>query len=190
MQTPTRCGSLEPFPKRGARQGGTPVAIEVKPLLPHEWPTLKQVRLRALADAPDAFSTTLAQAEAYSDDDWRTRAGRFAIGPPAAMCIAYMDGMPCGMMSCYPAASAKQAAELTAAWADPAARGQGVADALVASIAGWARAQGFALLQAWVVENNPRAIAFYKKVGFAETGPREPVAPGSPHSMVLLAQRL
>lgn len=168
------------------------MAIEVKPLLPHEWPTLKQVRLRALADSPDAFSTTLAQAEAYSDDDWRTRAGRFAIGPPAAMRIAYMDGMPCGMMSCYPAesASTEQAAELTAVWVDPAARGRGVADALVASIVDWARAQGFALLQAWVVEDNPRAIAFYEKVGFAETGLREPVEPGSPHSMVLLAQRL
>lgn len=168
--------------------------LEVKPLLMHEWPVLKQVRLRALADAPEAFCTTSAQAQAWTDGEWRERAGRFAVNPPAAARIAYLDGMPCGMMTCYFAApdtqNAEAVAELTAVWVDPAARGQGAGEALVASMVDWAGTQGIRVLQAWVMEGNERAVAFYKKVGFAETGQRQPDEPGSWKYMTLLARRL
>ncbi len=168
--------------------------LEVKPLMAHEWPVLKQVRLRALADAPDAFCTTLAQAQAYSDTDWQARAGRFAADPPAAARIAYWHGTPCGMMTCYPAALANHeegpAAELTAVWVDPAVRGQGVAETLVASVVDWAVAQSMSVLQAWVMEENHRALAFYGKAGFSETGRREPDEPDTTKYIVLLARRL
>ncbi len=168
--------------------------LEVKPLIAHEWPVLKQVRLRALADAPDAFCTTLAQAQSYSDTDWQARAGRFAADPPAAARIAYWHGTPCGMMTCYPAALPNYeegpAAELTAVWVDPAVRGQGVAETLVASVVDWAVAQSMSVLQAWVMEENHRALAFYRKAGFSETGRREPDEPDTTKYIVLLARRL
>lgn len=162
----------------------------MKPLLPHEWPVLKQVRLRALADAPDAFSTTLAQAQAYTDADWQERANRFTLPPPAAARIAYLDGTPCGMMTCYPASPqptlAAPIAELTAVWVDPAARGQGAAEALTTSLIDWAHAQGIRTLQAWVMEDNPRALAFYKKMGFGETGQSHPEPTEPPRYALLL----
>ena len=40
---------------------------------------LRELRLRALRDAPAAFLTTAAQAEALPDDEWATRARRFAV---------------------------------------------------------------------------------------------------------------
>lgn len=168
--------------------------LEVKPLLASEWPVLKAVRLRALADVPNAFSTTVAQAQAYSDTEWQMRAGRFMVNPPAAMRIAYLDGTPCGMMSCYPAspesAGAEQVAELTAVWVDSTVRGQGIGEALVASIVGWAVAQGIGMLQAWVTEGSHRAIAFYKKVGFEETGQRQAEGPDAPQHIILMARML
>ncbi len=168
--------------------------VEVKPLLAHEWPLLKQVRLRALADAPDAFSTTLAQAQTWTDGDWQKRAGRFAVNPPAAARIAYLEGAPCGMMTCYPAAPQPDVtgpiAELTSVWLAPAARGQGAGEALVASIVDWANAQGIGVLQAWVMEGNEGAIAFYKKVGFAQTAQRQPDEPDPSKHIILLTRRL
>lgn len=168
--------------------------LEVKPLLPHEWPVLKSVRLRALADAPDAFSTTWTQAQAYSDRDWQARAGRFMVNPPAAMRIAYLNGTPCGMMSCYPTSPANQderpVAELTAVWVDPTVRGQGIGEALMASVVEWAGFQGIAVLQAWVTEGSHRAIAFYKKVGFEETGQRQAEGPNAPQHIILMARML
>lgn len=40
-----------------------------------DWEDLRDLRLRALGDTPEAFGTTLAQAAARSDDEWR---GRYA----------------------------------------------------------------------------------------------------------------
>src|SRR5215218_3061152 len=38
-----------------------------------DWRAVRALRLRALADAPEAFEMTLAQAEQWTDEDWRRR---------------------------------------------------------------------------------------------------------------------
>ena len=38
-----------------------------------DWRAVRALRLRALADAPDAFEMTLAQAEQWTDEEWRRR---------------------------------------------------------------------------------------------------------------------
>jgi len=45
-------------------------APRVRPFEAHEWRTLRELRLRALADAPDAFARTLAEKEGRSDAEW------------------------------------------------------------------------------------------------------------------------
>ena len=47
-----------------------------------EWRELRELRLRALADAPEAFASTLAREAAFPDDVWRQRA-QGGLGPPA-----------------------------------------------------------------------------------------------------------
>lgn len=148
--------------------------LEIKPILPEDWPVLKDIRLRALADAPYAFGTTLAEASAYSDAEWQARARRFLESPPATGCLAFVEGVPCGMASAFPSAENIHADELTAFWVAPEARGQGVAEAMVTFVAKWALAEGFAVLEAGVVEDNHRAVAFHKRVGFSETGQSKP----------------
>ncbi len=162
--------------------------LEVKLTLPHHWPLLKDVRLRALADAPEAFGTTLTQAQAYSDAEWQARAQRFSELPSAAGCLAFVDGVPCGMASAYPSQEDPDAAELTAFWVAPEQRGQGVADALVTAIVEWAVLQGVTTLQAWVVEDNARAIGFYRKLGFQETKERQPHTPDPAKQIRLLVK--
>ena len=118
--------------------------LQIKPIQPDPWQTLKATRLTALADAPYAFGTTLAEAEACSDAEWQKRAQRFSEAPPAAGCIAFWDDVPCGMASAYPLDTDARTAGLTSFWVAPQQRGQGIADALVLFIAEWARAQSFA----------------------------------------------
>jgi hypothetical protein len=45
----------------------------IRTLAPHEWRTYKNLRLRALADSPDAFGRTLAEEKDRSDADWSRR---------------------------------------------------------------------------------------------------------------------
>ena len=163
---------------------------EIKPLLRDDWSLLKTVRLRALADAPEAFGTTLAQASAWDDARWQENARRFTLLPPAASFLAYADGLPCGMANCFTLQDNSQTAELTAFWVAPQQRRQGVGKALVAAIAGWASSQGMTTLQAWVVEDNARALGFYKKLGFQETEERQTHTPAPAKQIRLLIREM
>ncbi|HZQ37096.1 MAG TPA: GNAT family N-acetyltransferase, partial [Dehalococcoidia bacterium] len=48
--------------------------MEIRAVRPDEAALLRDVRLRALADAPEAFLTTLDEALAYPEQVWRERA--------------------------------------------------------------------------------------------------------------------
>lgn len=178
----------------GARGTGdmTEIGTEVRPLLADQWALLKSVRLRALADAPDAFSTTLAQAQARTDEDWKAAALR-SHGPGQTTQIAFCGDEPCGMMVGIVSAgesAAPPSAELLAAWVVPSQRGTGVAAALVEAVAGWATGQGAAVLRAWVMEDNPHALGFYHKIGFRATGQRQDFGRGRPRMALLMERTL
>ncbi|MGH3577586.1 MAG: hypothetical protein ACRDU0_08525, partial [Mycobacterium sp.] len=48
--------------------------MQIRTVRPDEAALLRDVRLRALADAPEAFPTTLDEALAYPDQVWQERA--------------------------------------------------------------------------------------------------------------------
>ena len=57
-----------------------------------DWKALRQLRLQALADAPDAFASTLEAEVAYPDEVWRQRAeGLVAV---AEQVLAEHEGAP------------------------------------------------------------------------------------------------
>lgn len=163
---------------------------QIKPLLPEDWPLLKTVRLRALTENPEAFGTTLTQASAWDDARWQENARRFTLLPPAASFLAYADDTLCGMVNCFVTETNSRTVEMTAFWVAPQQRGQGIADALVAAIISWAKLQGVMTLQAWVVEDNARALGFYRKLGFRETKERQPHMPDPVKQIKLLKTEL
>ena len=70
---------------------------------------------------------------------------------------------------------ARETVTMTRAWVDPQARRKGVGQALANAVESWACDKGAAVLEVQVTENNDPAIAFYKGLGFADTGRREPL---------------
>jgi ribosomal protein S18 acetylase RimI-like enzyme len=154
---------------------------KVRRVRPEEWQVYRQVRLAALAEAPGAFMSTLEREQGFGEDIWRQRLGSIS----AATFIAWRDGKPTGTATGkiddptdeYAVPGAWQ---LVGMWVDPRSRGMGVADELVQTVAGHARAEGAVSLVLWVTEVNDRARAFYKRMGFVPTGARQPVRPDEP----------
>jgi ribosomal protein S18 acetylase RimI-like enzyme len=66
------------------------------------------------------------------------------------------------------------AAWLAAVYVAPAYRGVGLLTELAERCIGWAREQGADVLRLEVHESNARARAAYARLGFTETGDRQP----------------
>jgi len=144
--------------------------IDVSVIGPDDWRLWRGLRLEALAEAPYAFGSTLADWSGERDTEARWRA-RLTSVPFNA--VAYLDGKAAGIASGVEA-DEEGAAELISMWVAPFARGRGVADALVGEVMGWARAQRAPKLVLGVVEDNARARNFYRRLGFLDTGASHP----------------
>src|SRR5436190_1150340 len=129
-----------------------------------DWQALREIRLQALLDAPDAFASTHARETAFGEDEWRRRASR------DGSFIAFLPEVcPAGLGSGYLAEP--EVVELIGMFVRPQARGRGVGEAVVDAVAGWARQQGASTVHLWVTEANSRARLPYGRRGFP--GPAE-----------------
>jgi len=139
--------------------------VSVRPISDDDWARWRATRLSALAEAPEAFSSTLEQWSGSHDVERRWRERLVAV--PFNL-LAYLDGRPVGMASAT--AQADGEVELISMWVSPDARGKGAGDALVEEIAAWAHRQGASRLVLSVRVDNERALALYERNGFVEAG--------------------
>ena len=166
-----------------------PPAVEIRPLQPRDWAALRQARLAALAESPGAFFSTLEAEQAFDEQEWRRRLaqdayfGAWAAGPEpglTGLVAAFPERRPDGQDARPAAGDATW--HLVAMWVSPARRGQGIADRLVAAVCDRARAEGAARVALWVADANPRAQAFYRRLGFALSGERALMRAADPGS--------
>src|SRR5215467_11700539 len=101
-----------------------PGAITVRRIRAEEWERLRAVRLRALADAPMAFGSTLAAEQAQPDEFWRRRAAGGAADDDRATFVAERDGAWVGIGTCVLEAGGTGArpAWVFGMWVEPAVR--------------------------------------------------------------------
>jgi ribosomal protein S18 acetylase RimI-like enzyme len=132
---------------------------------------VRDLRLAALADAPDAFAATLASEAGQPEADWRAR---IAARP---WFLGYQpDGQPAGLIAALPPRPGPDqdpAWHLVSMWVSPGARGSGLADRLVSAVTEHASRAGAAQVTLWVAVGNERARAFYRRMGFMPTGRRQ-----------------
>lgn len=161
----------------------------VRKLAEADWAALRATRLAALADAPYAFSSTLAREQGFTEQVWRDR-----LGTSAAAAYYGADALGAGNGGA-PAALAGLAAllrpgpasglaawHLVSMWVSPPARGLGLADRLITAVCDQARAEGAAEIELWVTLGNDRARGFYRRTGFLETGDRQLIRAEEPDS--------
>ncbi|WP_210650764.1 GNAT family N-acetyltransferase [Nocardioides sp. SYSU D00065] len=147
--------------------------IEIVEAGPEDWALVRDVRLRALADSPEAFGTNLPSAQALPEQEWRDR-----LSGPHATFLAMVDGHPAGMGGVL-LADDPDVAWIWGMWTDPAVRGRGVGRRFLEALVDWATAAG-RTPYLHVTEGNDGARALYVSCGFVPTGVRRPLREGSP----------
>lgn len=125
----------------------------------------RELRLAALAGAPHAFRTPLAdwQGDGDREDRWR---GILAI-PGSHNVVATLDDLPVGLARGVPGDDGVP--ELHSVFVDPKARGHGVGDLLITEVEAWAATRGATRLRLTVMPANGAAIALYERHGYVLT---------------------
>jgi len=154
-------------------------AFLIRPFTADEWPAYRAIRLRALADAPDAFGSTLEAEQALAPDTWSTRMARSTLSGIDRALAAEMDGQLVGLAWAKVDGDDPLLGNLFQMWVAPEARGQGVAGALLEEAVRWSRARGAKALRLGVNCANATALRLYERAGFVDGGVREPMRPGS-----------
>ncbi|MGQ5524283.1 GNAT family N-acetyltransferase [Chitinimonas sp. PSY-7] len=139
---------------------------------------LRDLRLRGLEEAPEAFGRRYADIAARSQDYWCQHVLHYANSEDSATFLLYRNGKPVGMTGAYLEGSRRDHAYICNMWVDPAFRRGGAGGRLVDTATRWLAEQGVERINAWVVETNNTAILFYETLGFV----REPHKRLMPHN--------
>lgn len=136
-----------------------------------DWQDYRDVRLQALADAPDAFSAAHDQEADYPESRWRARMTR-----SRRLLAQDESGEVLGVVSVGTYnVEETGVGELFGLWVRPQARGGGVARRLLEAAASQSRRDDLRHLVYWVGTDNGRAVAFASSFGFRPTDSRRPM---------------
>lgn len=149
----------------------------------HEWAIYKDIRLRALADSPDAFGRTLAEEQDRSDGVWSNRLKTGATSEWDLPLLAEVHGEPAGLAWCHIDQSNPKVANLYQVWVAPGYRRLGIGKMLVDAAIAWTKAKKACYLELGVTWIESPARRLYTRSGFK---PIEQPLPLRPESRLLV----
>jgi ribosomal protein S18 acetylase RimI-like enzyme len=151
----------------------TDATVLVRPFEAAEWPTWRELRLRALADAPEAFCATLADAQARPDATWAELLARACERETDLALLALTGTVPAGLTWAQ-----HEGDDVTVfqVWVAPEWRGRGMARALLEAAIAWAGERGAAAVCLSVTMADTPAVRLYRRLGFVDVGAAVPMA--------------
>jgi GNAT superfamily N-acetyltransferase len=125
---------------------------------------LRDLRLRSIDDAPDAFGQPLEEARGRPEREWHRSARQSSQGRSRTWLIAETSAGTVGLVQ----GRRRRPGSLLlfSMWVDPGARRLGVGRLLVERLEDWARGWGATETILWVFGANTKAIDFYRELGF------------------------
>ncbi len=141
-----------------------------------DWQRARDIRLRALADAPDAFARTFAEEASFAEIHWRER-----LSSGSATFVAVDDNADVGLATGAARPGSPEVAGLFGMWVAPDRRRNGIATELIQTVVDWARTNGFAEIALHVADKNRSAIRLYGQMGFVPTGNTSALPPPREH---------
>jgi ribosomal protein S18 acetylase RimI-like enzyme len=152
--------------------------ISVRRIRVGEAQLFKDLRLAALKESPQAFSSTYESAVERSAESWRDQADSTTAGSERCTCIAFADGTPVGLGAVYRDDPEANEGELLQFWVHPDWRRRGVGREILAALVRWCEESGVRQVRATVKAGNEEAVGFYEGQGFAPAAPEAAHAAG------------
>lgn len=152
-------------------------AIEIVKLSPDQWPAYQHIRLEALKNEPQAFSSSYITFSQKPDSYWQMRLAQAAEGtsgwllfarptPPAVTPSTPADPVV-GMIGAFRIDEEPGVAEIVSVYVTPAWRGKGVGRALMTAIIQTLCQEGsFHTLRLGVSDSQINAQTLYRSLGF------------------------
>jgi demethylmenaquinone methyltransferase/2-methoxy-6-polyprenyl-1,4-benzoquinol methylase len=154
--------------------------IAVRRASPEEWQALKELRLAALRESPDAFGSSYEHEARANEATWRGWTTGEGWDGAVATFVAEEGARLLGMATAHRPNDEPGTVWMFAMWVRPEHRGHGIGRALVEAVVAHARSLGAEVVMLRVTESNPAAIGVYASCGFIGTpDPPEPLRDGS-----------
>jgi len=163
--------------------------FEIRTLTRHEGPTYREVRLRSLADSPDAFGSTLAEEQDRTPEAWAARLSAAADSGRDHPLIAMQAGKAVGLTWAKFDAAEPAVVNIYQVWVAPESRGIGVAAQLLREAIKWAKLKHATTVRLGVTCGDTAAARLYLREGFQNVGApklRRPDSPLLEQSMTLI----
>jgi len=158
-------------------------AISVRPFRADEWRSYRELRLRALADSPEAFCSTFEAEAAKPDEHWSERVASSVKSESQLLLVAESGTERVGLALGVLDPAEPETARVFQMWVAPEARGRGCATLLLDALLTWARGAKAKAVALGVTCGNSSAQRLYERAGFTPHGTPEPLRPGSPESV-------
>ena len=155
------------------------MSVSINTFLPHEWQRYRDLRLRALADSPDAFGSTLAHEQSRTDDEWAARLINASTSRADLPLVARVSGQVAGLAWAKINPLDHKVVNLYQMWVAPEFRQLGVGQMLLNRAIDWAREVNAQSMMLGVTCSNSSALRLYTRTGFVALGEPEPLRVGS-----------
>ena len=165
-------------------------AARVRRLAADEWREYRNLRLRALAESPDAFGSVYAAEAGQADSHWSARVASGAESASDLPLVAESGGELVGLLWARSDASEPDVVHLYQMWVAPSARGGGVGRRLVETAIAWATGRHARIVLLRVTCGDTPAARLYARLGFVASGDPERLRPGTDLHVQPLALRL
>lgn len=164
--------------------------MELRRLASHEADLHRNLRLRALGDAPDSFGEAYSDVAARPVGYWEELTRSVTEPGRNVMFLAWEGQDVLGAAYGLLDGTRRDAGRVGGMWVEPAWRRRGVGRALLQEVISWGRERGLRRLGLWAPEHNPAAIALYARAGFRHTGDRRPLPTNPTLSIVAMEVEL
>ena len=146
--------------------------MRIRRLEPHEIALHRDVRLRALREAPDSFGENAAEVETRPSSYWEDLTRSVTEPGRHVMFLACegeaVHGSTYGLRDLQSGDSGR----VGGTWVAPSHRRQGIGKGLLQAVVFWAKEQGLRRLRLWAPAASSAALSLYRQSGFADTGHR------------------